>query len=137
MPSGKKKKTGEELAREVLAHFEMTVRSFYSSLAKAIHQHPRRRGDESLPVSGPMRSVALYLGLVMKSSFEKLTQNDQASTLQARSTPRIRSLCPAPQQRPDWLNDGGLTVGGREYSQIKGDMLVYFSYVLPSHLTSS
>ena len=76
----------------MLAHFEMTVRSFYSSLAKAIHQHPRRRGDESLPVSGPMRSVALYLGLVMKSSFEKLTQNDQASTLQARLTLRIRSL---------------------------------------------
>lgn len=74
-PTGaKKKKSGEELAREVLAHFEMTVRSFYASLAKAIHQHPRRRGEEGLPVSGPMRSVALYLGLVMKSSFEKLAQ---------------------------------------------------------------
>ena len=48
-PSGKKKKSGEELAREVLAHFEMTVRGFYASLAKAIHQHPRRRGDESMP----------------------------------------------------------------------------------------
>ena len=124
MPSGKKKKTGEELAREVLAHFEMTVRSFYSSLAKAIHQHPRRRGDESLPVSGPMRSVALYLGLVMKSSFEKLTQNDQASTLQARLVLRMRSLWPASQQRPDWLNDGGLSMGGWEYPQIEGDMLV-------------
>ena len=50
----------------------LQVRSFYSSLAKAIHQHPRRRGDESLPVSGPMRSAALYLGLVMKHSYEKL-----------------------------------------------------------------
>ena len=56
VPGGKKKKNGEELAREVLAHFEMTVRSFYASLAKAIHQHPRRRGDESMPISGPMRS---------------------------------------------------------------------------------
>ena len=78
VPSGgKKKKNGEELAREVLAHFEMTVRSFYASLAKAIHQHPRRRGDESLPVSGPMRSCALYLGLVMKSSFEKMTLREE------------------------------------------------------------
>ena len=78
---GRKKKSGEELAREVLAHFEMTVRSFYASLAKAIHQHPRRRGDESMPISGPMRSCALYLGLVMKSSFEKLTLRDEPEAM--------------------------------------------------------
>lgn len=81
VPGGKKKKNGEELAREVLAHFEMTVRSFYASLAKAIHQHPRRRGDESMPISGPMRSCALYLGLVMKSSFEKLTLRDEPEAM--------------------------------------------------------
>ena len=60
----------------------LQVRSFYSSLAKAIHQHPRRRGEESLPVSGPMRSAALYLGLVMKHSYEKLAP--------AASTPQVR-----------------------------------------------
>lgn len=90
VPSGKKKKNGEELAREVLAHFEMTVRSFYASLAKAIHQYPRRRGDESVPVSGPMRSCALYLGLVMKSSFEKLTlREDPETASQVRPVMRI------------------------------------------------
>ena len=61
--------TGGVLLKRVAC---LQVRSFYSSLAKAIHQHPRRRGEESLPVSGPMRSAALYLGLVMKHSYEKL-----------------------------------------------------------------
>ena len=87
-PGTKKKKSGEELAREVLAHFEVTVRSFYSSLSKAIHQHPRRRGDEGTPVSGPMRSAALYLGLVMKSSFEKMAPL-QAGAAAKASTSKV------------------------------------------------
>ena len=32
-----RKKSGEELAAEVLSHFGATVRGFYTSLAKAIH----------------------------------------------------------------------------------------------------
>lgn len=64
-----KKKSGEDLALEVLTHFAATVRGFYSSLTKSIHT-PLRRREEGLPMTPAIRSTALHLGLVMKMNCE-------------------------------------------------------------------
>jgi hypothetical protein len=53
----------------VLSHFGTTVRSFYTSLAKAIHTPLRRREDAAL-ISPAMRSTSLYIGLILKMSCE-------------------------------------------------------------------
>lgn len=64
-----KKKSGEDLALEVLTHFAATVRGFYSSLTKSIHT-PLRRREEGLAMTPAIRSTALHLGLVMKMNCE-------------------------------------------------------------------
>ncbi len=66
--SGKRKRSPEELACEILAHCGHTARSFYQSVAKAIHVRSRR--EEAAPPTTTMRVAALHLALVLRKNFE-------------------------------------------------------------------
>lgn len=65
-----KRKSGEELAYEVLLHFIATVHGFYVAIAKAIHT-PVRRRDEAVPQpTFVMRAAALNLAVVLRSNLQ-------------------------------------------------------------------
>lgn len=65
----KAKKTPEELAHEILAHFLHTTRSFYQAVAKAIHV-PARRRDELAKPNYAMRTAALNLAAIITRNLQ-------------------------------------------------------------------
>lgn len=65
-----KRKSGEELAYEVLLHFTATVHGFYVAIAKAIHTPVRRRDDTVPQPTFAMRAAALNLAVVLRANLQ-------------------------------------------------------------------
>ncbi len=65
-----KRKSGDELAFEVLQHFSATVRGFYTSIAKAIHSPSRRREELPATATPVMRVAAANLAVVLVKNLQ-------------------------------------------------------------------
>lgn len=62
------RKAPDDLAYEVLQHFVGTVRTVYTSIAKAIHTPARRREETSALPTLRMKAAAVGLALVLRSN---------------------------------------------------------------------
>lgn len=67
---GRKRKSHEDVAYDVLQHFVVTVRSFYMAVAKSIHTPARRREESFSQPTMPMRAATLGLALVLKNNLD-------------------------------------------------------------------
>lgn len=67
---GRKKKSQEDVAYDVLQHFVVTVRSFYMAVAKSIHTPARRREESFSQPTMSMRAATLGLVLVLKNNLD-------------------------------------------------------------------
>lgn len=65
-----RRKTPEEVAYDVVAHFLAMVRAFYTAVAKSIHSPARRRGEDASQLSLGMKAAAASLALVLKGNLE-------------------------------------------------------------------
>lgn len=65
-----RRKTSEEVAYDVVAHFLAMVRAFYTAVAKSIHSPARRRTEDPTALSIGMKAAAASLALVVKGNLE-------------------------------------------------------------------
>ena len=79
---GGRRKSGEELAGEVLAHAANALRNLYTSVAKAIHTPLRRREELAATPSAPMRAGAASLAAVLRENMGHLVRDQHPNDVQ-------------------------------------------------------